>query len=115
MRFNENLSKNDPARTLEKANYMQFLKIFLKIKFQKLHNSHMGQQIPVKPIYVEAKKLNMPQENWPDFILEELKQPQKYIEYIKAEKRKRGRNMGQNNNDTPGLFTIDEESNNTQM
>jgi len=126
--INESIAKNDPAIVKEKARYMQFLKILLKIKFQKLHNSHMGQQIPAKPIYEEAKKQNITQENWQDFILNEIKQPQKYMKYIKADKLKAKKTQGNNpnldlsnitspelNGKRNDLFTIDEESNLTQL
>ncbi len=86
--INETIAKNDPEKVREKARYMQFLKVLLKIKFQKLHNSHLGQQIPAKPIYEEAKSQNVSQEKWQDFILNEIKQPQKYMKFIKADKIK---------------------------
>lgn len=126
--INASIAKNDPAILQEKALYMQFLKILLKIKFQKLHNSHLGQQIPAKPVYEEAKKLNIPQGNWQDFILNEIKQPLKYAKYIKADKLKAKKAQGVNDNldlssvtstnlgsKKNDLFVIDEESNLTQI
>jgi hypothetical protein len=126
--INASIAKNDPAIVREKARYIQFLKVLLKIKFQKLHNSHLGQQIPSKPVYEEAKRNNISQENWQDFILNEIKQPQKYAKYIKADKLKAKKKQGNNFNldlssvTTPeigskknDLFVIDEESNLTQL
>jgi len=126
--INASIAKNNPEIVREKARYMQFLKILLKIKFQKLHNSHLGQQIPAKPVYEEAKRQNISQENWQDFILNEIKQPQKYVKYIKADKLKAKKAQGNNSNldlsniTTPeinkkrnDLFVIDEESNLTQL
>lgn len=122
--INESIAKNNSEVAKEKAKYMQFLKILLKIKFQKLHNSHLGQQIPAKPVYQEAKRLNVSQENWHDFILNEIKQPQKYIKYIKPDKLKNKKKLNgfggdfgyQNDNDkTNDLYTIDEEANMTQL
>ena len=126
MKINESIAKNDPSIVKEKARYMQFLKVLLKIKFQKLHNSHMGQQIPAKPVYDEAKRQNIPQENWQDFILNEIKQPQKYSKYVKTDKLKTKKANNQNldltnmtspetNAKNSDLFTIDEETNMTQL
>ncbi len=128
MDINASIARNNPEIVREKTRYMQFLKILLKIKFQKLHNSHLGQQIPAKPVYEEAKRQNIPQENWQDFILNEIKQPQKYVKYIKADKIKSKKALGNNSNldlssaTTPelngkrnDLFVIDEESNMTQL
>ena len=126
--INEKIAKNNPLILKEKAEYMQFLKILLKIKFQKLHNSHMGQQIPAKPVYLEAKRMNITIDNWPDFIFAEIKQPHKYIQFIRADRLKNKKKFSYNANiDThntsspemggksPELFTIDEESNMTQL
>jgi len=125
LKINDSIAKNNSEIVKEKARYMQFLKILLKIKFQKLHNSHMGQQIPAKPVYEEAKRQNISQENWQDFILNEIKQPQKYMKYIKADKlksKKTHNNLDYSNITSPDgvskkndLFTIDEESNLTQL
>ncbi len=126
--INASIAKNNPEIVREKARYMQFLKVLLKIKFQKLHNSHLGQQVPAKPVYQEAKKLNVPQEKWQDFILNEIKQPQKYMKFIKADKIKAKKMQGNNvnldlssvtapdfNGKKNNLFVIDEETNLTQL
>lgn len=128
MDINASIAKNNPEIVREKARYMQFLKVLLKIKFQKLHNSHLGQQVPAKPVYQEAKRQNVSQENWQDFILNEIKQPQKYMKFIKADKLKVKKTQGINsgldlssitspdfNGKKNDLFVIDEESNLTQL
>ena len=94
----ETIAKNNPDKQKEKARYMQFLKIFLKIKFQKLHNSHLGQQIPAKPVYELANEKNLTTKEWQDFILSEIQMPHKYARYIKLDKKNKNQNDQMNNN-----------------
>jgi hypothetical protein len=61
-----------------KMMYMEFAKIVLKIKFEKLNNSHSGMNIDERLIFKECLKRKIPNENWPDFIYAELQQPNKY-------------------------------------
>ena len=112
-KINETIAKNDPNKQKEKARYMQFLKIFLKIKFQKLHNSHLGQQIPAKPVYELANEKNVPNQGWQDFILAEIQQPQKYSKFIKLDKLKGNKN--QNNDPMNNNITIDRKENNLEI
>jgi hypothetical protein len=115
----ESIAKNDPNKQKEKARYMQFLKIFLKLKFQKLHNSHLGQQIPAKPVYELANERSLSTKDWPDFILAEIQQPHKYAKFIKLDKNKGYKNQNndyqnnsnQDNRISNNLEIIDEEAN----
>ena len=64
--------------TNSKALYREFVKIFLKIKFEKLDNDHIGQKISQNCIWEEVQKQNIPKEKWKEFILNELKNYKKY-------------------------------------
>ena len=85
------------------------------MKFQKLHNSHLGQQIPAKPVYELANEKNISTKEWQDFILSEIQQPHKYAKFIKLDKTKnKNRNSDQTNNNNAdksgkNLEIIDEE------
>ena len=69
-------SKNE--KTNSKELYREFVKIFLKIKFEKLENDHFGQKISQNSIWEEVQRLNITKDNWKDFILNELKDYKKY-------------------------------------
>jgi hypothetical protein len=60
--------------------YQEFVKIMLKVKFEKYHNSHKGQQISEKILFKECMRQNIPKKDWLDFIVNELKQPTKYAQ-----------------------------------
>jgi hypothetical protein len=51
--------------------------MFLKIKFKKLSNEHKGQQISQDEVWKLVVTGNIPKEKWKEFILEELKKPNK--------------------------------------
>lgn len=72
------LSKN---QTL--GNYRDFVKLFLKIKFEKLDNEHSGQKINQDIIWQQACKAKVPSNMWKQFILNELKNYKKYNEMRK--------------------------------
>jgi len=72
-----------------KKQYKEFVKIFLKVKFEKIHSTHHGQQIPEKVLFSKCISDDIPQKEWGDFILKELKQPNKYSKYIKMNLTKR--------------------------
>jgi hypothetical protein len=65
--------------------YQEFVKIMLKVKFEKFNNTHTGQKIPEKVLFRESRRLNVPKEEWTDFIIGELQQPAKYMEFIKKD------------------------------
>lgn len=83
---NHNTSNNSNSSD-HKRQYMEFTKIYTKIKFEKLHNSHKGQSIPKEILFKEAMKLGIPVSELGDFILNELKQPHKYAQYMSREKK----------------------------
>jgi len=68
--------------------YKEFVKIMLKLKFEKIPTSHMGQKIPEKLLFKECTKREVPQENWSEYILEELTHPEKYFNQIKKDKKR---------------------------
>ncbi len=78
------LSANSNTPEMKKL-YQEFVKTFLKVKFEKIHNSHKGQQISEKILFKECISQNVPQNEWADFIVSELKQPAKYTQYIKRD------------------------------
>lgn len=57
-----------------------FFKTVLRLKFEKFHSTHLGQKISQKALYNEVKKNNLPRDKWNDFIVNELKNPNKYIQ-----------------------------------
>ena len=59
----------------------------LKLKFETIHNSHQGQQIPQKLLFKESIKLNIPPSGWEEFIKNELKRPEKYSYFMKKDKK----------------------------
>jgi len=63
-----------------KKDYKEFVKLVLKIKFEKLHNTHNGQKINEKTLYKECLSKNIQREYWASFIEEELQYIDKYIQ-----------------------------------
>jgi len=78
--LNQNTSKFNGHSSVkdQKTLYREFVKVFLKVKFEQLHNDHKGQNIPQSDVWKEAIKRNISQNNWSDFIYEELKNSKKY-------------------------------------
>jgi len=72
-----------------KADYKEFTKMYLKVKFEQLYNKHEGQNIPQNVIWNEVIKQAIPKSEWPDFILKELKNLEKYIKFTKKTSNKR--------------------------
>ncbi len=70
-----------------------FKQIFLKLKFENIHSSNPAQQIEPDDIFKEAIRQNLKQEDWRDFILEELKHPNTYIEKARLDKEIKKRKM----------------------
>ena len=70
----------------EKYDYKEFTKTYLKIKFENLHNRHEGQKIPRKVIWKEACNKGIPKHELNDFILNELKNVEKYSKFLKNTK-----------------------------
>lgn len=72
-----------------KRMYQEFTKIVLKVKFEKIHNTHSGQDISEKVLYKECMRQNIPKSEWRDFVINELKQPQKYINSLPKNVKKK--------------------------
>ena len=68
--------------------YQDFVKAVLKVKFEKIHSSHKGQNIPEKALFRECLKRNIPENEWTEFIINELKYPEKYSETFKSNVKK---------------------------
>lgn len=68
--------------------YQDFVKSVLKVKFEKIHSSHKGQNIPEKALFKECLKRNIPENEWTEFIINELKYPEKYSETTKSNIKK---------------------------
>ena len=66
--------------------YREFVKMFLKIKFEKLDNDHFGQKISQNFIWEQVQKQCIPKDKWKDFILAELKNFKKYDTKKKKDK-----------------------------
>jgi hypothetical protein len=67
--------------------YQEFVKTMLKVKFEKIHNTHKGQEIPEKLLFKECIKQSIPQSEWRDFIIQELKNPSKYSALLSKNKK----------------------------
>ena len=70
-----------------KENYRSFVKIFLKIKFEKLENDHLGQKISQNIIWNEVIKQKIGSDKWKEFILKELKEYKKYKDLLQKKGR----------------------------
>jgi hypothetical protein len=68
----------------------EFIKMALKIKFEKLHNTHKGQQVSEKALYEECLKQGIAKSKWGEFILQELNTPGKYALPRKSLKKTQG-------------------------
>jgi excinuclease UvrABC ATPase subunit len=58
--------------------YQEFVKTLLKVKFERMHNSHKGQQICEKLLFKECMKRKIAQSDWQEFIVHEFKNTNKY-------------------------------------
>lgn len=65
-----------------KYHYREFAKIVLKIKFEKLNNSHKGQMVTEKMLWTEVVQNQVPVEKWTEFVLKEMENPEKYLDLI---------------------------------
>ncbi len=86
---NSNLNSSNSSNEMKQQKYKEFVKILLKVKFEKLHSTHHGQQIPERVLFMKCIYENVPQEEWADFILKEMKQPNKYSKYFKINNNKK--------------------------
>ena len=61
-----------------KVMYKEFVKVFLKVKFENLHSQHKGQNVQQTLVWKEALRRNIPKSQYEEFIIEELKNSSKY-------------------------------------
>jgi hypothetical protein len=85
---NERNTSDIKENTNPKLLYKEFVKIFLKVKFETLHGRHKGQSIQQNLVWKEAIKQNIQQSDWEQFITEELKNTNKYDKIRKSAKSK---------------------------
>jgi len=76
-------SNNQKVYVDQKSLYKEFVKVFLKVKFEQLHNDHKGQKVSQRDVWKEIIQRNINQNNWADFIYNELKNPNKYDKSLK--------------------------------
>jgi len=72
------LKNSKTSLNSDKELYREFVKVFLKIKFEKLDNDHLGQRTNQNHVWDELCKQKILKENWKPFILNELKNFRKY-------------------------------------
>lgn len=65
-----------------KKMYQDFVKVCLKVKFEKLHNSHKGREIPEKILFKESILQGIQESDWYSFVLSELQSPHKYNQHL---------------------------------
>ncbi len=68
--------------------YKEFIKIFLKIKFERVPENHYGHKIPEKVMFKECIKRGVPVEKYKEFIEEEMNMYKKYEKYLLKGKSK---------------------------
>jgi hypothetical protein len=70
--------KNSYNTETVKHNFRDFAKIYLKVKFEKMNNTHRGQTISDKILWKQIKEQCIPYEKWTEFVLFELNNYKKY-------------------------------------
>jgi hypothetical protein len=101
---NQNISKEETKRL-----YKNFVKVLLKIKFEKLKNDHPGQRIPEKVLFQECLRMEVPEGKYDSFLEEELNNWQKYSHHIKVPKARASR-LTRTKYQKPLMDIINEES-----
>lgn len=70
--------------------YQEFVKVMLKVKFEKIHNTHKGQEISEKDLFYECvDKLKLEPSQWQAYIIDILRDPKKCQDIINGKTRKR--------------------------
>ena len=67
-----------------KLMYKEFVKVFLKVKFENLHSQHRGQTVQQNLVWKEALRKNISRNQYEEFIIEELKNASKYSKMSKS-------------------------------
>jgi hypothetical protein len=80
--------KSDSDR---KRKYQEFVKIMLKVKFEKIHNTHKGQEISEKDLFAECERQGVEPNKWREFIIDVLKDPRKCQEILGTSSRRKSR------------------------
>jgi hypothetical protein len=70
--------------------YQQFVKVMLKVKFEKIHNTHKGQEISEKDLFYECvDRLKLDSSQWHAYIVDILRDPKKCQDIINSKTKKR--------------------------
>lgn len=69
--------------------YKDFVRVVLRVKFEVLESKASGQAVPEKALWNEAIKQNVDSALWEQFIVEELKNPEKYIQPVQKKRVKK--------------------------
>jgi hypothetical protein len=70
--------------------YQEFVKVMLKVKFEKIHNTHKGQEISEKDLFYECvDRLKLEPSQWQAYIIDILRDPKKCQDIINIKSRKR--------------------------
>ncbi len=72
-----NENENNRIEEYNNSTYRDFVRIYLKIKFEKLYKNHKGSTRDKNAIWKEITNKKIPQKQWTSFIFEELKKPNK--------------------------------------
>lgn len=110
--FTNKIEPNQPSQEDVKKMYKNFVKVVLKIKFEKMKNNHPGQKIPEKVLFHECLKLEVPQDKFEVFIEEEINNFEKYSAYLTKPQKtnKLSRNRLTKFQAQPVMDIINEES-----
>jgi hypothetical protein len=70
--------------------YQEFVKVMLKVKFEKIHNTHKGQEISEKDLFYECvDKLKLEPSQWQSYIIDVLRDPKKCQDIINIKTKRR--------------------------
>ena len=74
MKYSKIKSKNGKSENYDS----EYKNMMLKLKFDHLNESHLGQHIKAKTLF-QCLNRNIPKSDWSEFINHELLNPKKYI------------------------------------
>lgn len=75
-------SKPDPKEM--KNLYREFVKLVLKVKFEVFNGNHPGQKISERILFNECLSKQISRNQFREFIINELNQPEKYLKCFKS-------------------------------